>query len=403
MTAHASRIIAVLGCAAFGLTVVQACSGEPRPATAPPAKIAPPAKLDAGAPPGEQGCICPPQAPCPSCPDPRSPCSDWAVSVNCTPEPCKTNMDCSTRFCDKGFCGPLRRGNLPIRTACKADDQCESGLCDRDMCMGIGGLRNGNFGRACEPLEPFAQRTHRPEDECGGYICLDGRCRSCVSDAECMYWKGLGRCEHEIGVPGSSCGGNNFPLSPNSPYRNPPALPPDPPLEEVCVCPPEPACPPCPAPTSTCYDPGTSANCTMGFCKTDTDCSPGFCNRGTCGLVRRGHLYNGEECKTDRSCQSLLCDRGVCTDIGGPRNGHHGEACKPLPPFARRSGRSDDPCGGYICLDGSCRSCVSDAECTYWKGGGTCDYHPGLPGQSCSGYPPLDPGGPPKLPATSPP
>jgi hypothetical protein len=396
MTAHASRTIAVLGCAAFVLAVVQACSGEPRKA------IAPPAKIDAGAPPGEQGCICPPHAPCPSCPDPRSPCSDWPVSVNCTPEPCKTDMDCSTRFCDKGFCGPLRTGNLPNGSACKADHDCESGLCDRDICMDIGAPRSLSHGEACDPLPPMAQRSGRLEDPCGGYICLDGRCRSCISNEECRNWKGGdSTCDHNIGLPGNSCG-RFFPLSPNSPYRNPPVLPPDPPLEEVCVCPPEPPCPPCPAPTSTCYDPGTSANCMMGICTTDKDCSPGFCNRDICGLVRRGHAYNGTECKTDDYCQSLLCDRGVCADIGGPRNGHHGEPCRPLPPFARRAGRSDDPCGGYICLDGSCRSCVSDAECTYWKGGGTCDYHPGLPGQRCSGYPPRDSAGPPKPPAAVP-
>jgi hypothetical protein len=396
MTAHASRTIAVLGCAAFVLAVVQACSGEPRTA------IAPPAKIDAGAPPGEQGCICPPQA-CPSCPVPRSPCPEPAVSANRTPEPCKTDMDCYTRSCDKGFCGPLRTGNLPNRSACKADDQCESGLCDRDICMDIGGLRNGNFGRACEPLKPFAQRTSRPEDECGGYICLDGRCRSCVSDAECTYWKGGGKCEHNIGRPGNSCF-RLWPLSPDSPFRRPPVLPPDPPLEEVCaVCPPEPPCPPCPAPTSTCPDPASNPHRTPGFCTSDKDCSPGFCNKGTCGPVRRGPLSNGEECKTDDYCESLLCDRGVCTDIGGPQNGNHGEPCKPLPPFARRAGRSDDSCGGYMCLDGNCRSCVSDAECTYWKGGGTCDYHPGLPGLSCSGYPPPDAGGPSKPPPAVPP
>ena len=399
MTAHASRIIAVLGCAAFGLAVGQACSGEPRPATAPPAKITPPAKSDAGDPPGEQGCLCPPEAPCPFCPAPSSLCPP-AESENRTPVPCKTDSDCSSLFCDKGFCGPLRTGNLPNGGACDADAQCQSGLCDRDVCTDIGGLRNARFGETCEPLVPFAQRTSRPEDECGGLLCLDGRCRSCVSDAECMYWKGWSGCEHVIGLPGSRCVGRRLPLSPDSPYRNPPPLPPDPPPEEVCVCPPEPSCPPCPPPPSTCPHPAPSGTRT---CDTDSDCSPEFCKRGYCMPVNTGYLMNGYECKADKDCESGLCDRGVCTNRGGPRNGHHGEACKPLPPFARRSGNPDDPCGGYICLDGSCRSCVSDAECTYWKGGGTCDYHPGLPGQSCSGYPPRNSDGPPKPPPAVPP
>jgi hypothetical protein len=396
MTAHASRTIAVLGCAAFVLTVVQACSGEPRKA------IAPPAKIDAGAPPGEQGCICPPQAPCPFCPAPSSLCPP-AASANRTPEPCKTDIDCSSGFCDKGFCGPLRTGNLPNGGACNADAQCQSGLCDRDVCTDIGGLRNGNFGATCEHVPPFEQRKpkydRRRDQQCVGYLCLDGRCRSCVSDADCMYWNGGGTCEHTIGLPGKSCWGRR-PLSPDSPYRRPPPLPPDPPLEKVCVCPPEPSCPPCPPPPSTCPHPSPSGE---RYCDTDKDCSPEFCVRGYCMPVNTGYLFNGYECKADKDCESGMCDRGVCTDIGGPRNGHHGEPCQPSPPFARRAGRSEDPCGGYICLDGSCRSCVSDAECTYWKGGGTCDYHPGLPGQRCSGYPPRDPASPPKPPAAVPP
>jgi len=403
VTAHASRIIAVLGCAAFVVAVGQACSSEPHTAIAPPATIAPPAKIDAGAPPGDKGCICPPQAPCPFCPIPL--CPEPAVSAKPTPDPCKVDMDCSSRFCDKGLCGPLRTGNLPNGSACKADDQCESGLCDRDVCTDIARPLGLNFGKSCEPIPPFEQRKpkydYRRDQQCGGYICLDGLCRSCESDAECTYWMGGGKCEHNIGLPGKSCWGLR-PLSPDSPYRNPPVLPPDPPVEKICaVCPPDPPCPPCPDP-STCPDPASSA-IKKGFCTSDKDCSPGFCNKGDCGPVRRGHLLNSYECKADNHCESLLCDRGVCTDIGGPRNGHHGEACKPLPPFARRSGNPDDPCGGYICLDGSCRSCVADAECTYWKGGGTCDYHPGLPGQSCSGYPPRKSDGPPKPPPAVPP
>jgi hypothetical protein len=222
MTAHVSLTLGVLGCATFLLAVLQACSGEPHTA------IAPPVKIDAGAPPGEQGCICPPQVPCPSCPTPTGTCPEPAVSANRTPEPCKTDMDCSSRFCDRGICGPLRTGSLSNASECTADRYCQSGLCDRGVCTSIGGIWNGNHGEPCEPLPPFAQRipNARRDVQCSSvYICLDGRCRSCTSDAECVYWLGEGTCEHVPGLPGKLCWSHPS-RDPKGPNKASPARPP---------------------------------------------------------------------------------------------------------------------------------------------------------------------------------
>ncbi len=188
-------------------------------------------------------------------------------------------------------------------------------------------------------------------------------------------------------------------------------------------------CPPCPMPAATTMDAGavaTAIPCNVhadcyainGFCDrgacvasptalpctVDADCDSRFCNRGLCAALRTGNLPNGSPCRADDHCQSGLCDRGVCTDIGGMRNANHGITCRPIPPFAERRGRRFEvPCDPYICLDGRCRSCNSDAECTYWYGGGTCAHDPGLPGESCGDHRPLDPDAPYKTPPPQPP
>lgn len=217
MTTRLSRTLAVLACAASILVSFQACSSEPHTTKAPVAK------MDIAGPPGSQPSGHQPTARPPLCftialPEP-------AVSAERTPEPCSTDMDCSSRFCNRGICGPLRTGNFNNGLECTADRYCKSGLCDRGVCTSIGGMLNGGHGEPCESLPPFEQRKpkydHRRDTQCGGYLCLDGRCRSCTSDSECIYWEGGGTCEHVPGLPGKSCG-NYKPLNPNEPKNTSP-------------------------------------------------------------------------------------------------------------------------------------------------------------------------------------
>jgi hypothetical protein len=62
--------------------------------------------------------------------------------------------------------------NVPKRS-CKKDDQCGDGFCDRGRCAAIWTF-TGQYGQPCE-----GNRGRLP--------CIDGRLRSCVSDAECVW------------------------------------------------------------------------------------------------------------------------------------------------------------------------------------------------------------------------
>ena len=63
--------------------------------------------------------------------------------------------------------------NVPNR-ACTFDHECGDGFCDRDRCAAIWtcGERQG---QRCEK-----------DMQCPGEVCIDGRCKSCASDAECV-------------------------------------------------------------------------------------------------------------------------------------------------------------------------------------------------------------------------
>jgi len=72
--------------------------------------------------------------------------------------------------------GPARpwSKNVPKRR-CKKDDECGDGFCDRGRCAAIW-TYIAQYGQPCE--------------ENRGYLpCIDGRHRSCVSDAECAWSK----------------------------------------------------------------------------------------------------------------------------------------------------------------------------------------------------------------------
>src|SRR5262249_36065218 len=69
--------------------------------------------------------------------------------------------------------------NVPDRE-CTRDDECGDGFCDRGRCAAI--RTCDTYGQRCINGQPAPSRWYR---WCYG-ICLDGRCRSCESDAECI-------------------------------------------------------------------------------------------------------------------------------------------------------------------------------------------------------------------------
>ena len=85
--------------------------------------------------------------------------------------------------------------NVPKRR-CTNDGQCGDGFCDRGRCAakwtcGV------DYGRRCEK-----------QDHCAVFPCIDGRCRSCASEADCDWKRGrLGEsnviCRSDVFIPGA--------------------------------------------------------------------------------------------------------------------------------------------------------------------------------------------------------
>ncbi len=63
--------------------------------------------------------------------------------------------------------------NVP-KSACTKDDECGDGFCDRGHCAAIW-TGDVSYGQRC-----------RSNADCIVFLCLEGRCRSCVSTAECI-------------------------------------------------------------------------------------------------------------------------------------------------------------------------------------------------------------------------
>jgi hypothetical protein len=75
--------------------------------------------------------------------------------------------------------------NVPDR-ACADDGECGDGFCDRGRCAAIWSW-SVRYGQRCVNGKAAHISDYVP-DECDG-ICLAGRCRSCVSDAECVKYR----------------------------------------------------------------------------------------------------------------------------------------------------------------------------------------------------------------------
>jgi hypothetical protein len=105
--------------------------------------------------------------------------------------------------------------NVPER-ACTKDSECGDGFCDREHCAAIW---------TCD--QRYGQRCYGPEHEKTGWcigLCIEGRCRSCLSNEECIAEFGGGaECNPNPTWSGGRRCGIRFDKPPNiTPGRLPP-------------------------------------------------------------------------------------------------------------------------------------------------------------------------------------
>lgn len=99
-----------------------------------------------------------------------------------------------------------------------------------------------------------------------------------------------------------------------------------------------------------------------------------------CGQAETKGILNGQSCSLDGSCLSGFCDAGQCAEPSGP----FGAVCTPAPRTSDglRDGKLN-VCGAYLCLNGRCRSCVSDTQCKEEYGAPRCRSLAPYPGRRC--------------------
>lgn len=94
---------------------------------------------------------------------------------------------------------------------CTVDADCRDGFCDRTgLCGSVNVEATARFGTTCTlpPRNPNGT-VNGEQNTCGPYLCLEGRCRSCVVDAECQTELGAPNCGRVLESsrwPGNSCG-----------------------------------------------------------------------------------------------------------------------------------------------------------------------------------------------------
>jgi hypothetical protein len=79
---------------------------------------------------------------------------------------------------------------------CTNDDECGDGFCDRGRCAAIWTCGE-RFGQRCVDGKTAPSRGSE-SNGCIG-LCLNGRCRSCTSDAECVEQYGHSNAECNVG------------------------------------------------------------------------------------------------------------------------------------------------------------------------------------------------------------
>lgn len=234
---------------------------------------------------------------------------------------------------------------------CADDTDCRSGFCDRGVCIERSDSPSNpfNYGGSCSSVPPSTTpKPGQPDPECGQYLCVKGRCRSCKSDEECRSYFGAGTCD-------------------NSPWLR---------MSQGTAC---------------------SLQRIQSFTyEAQWPQSLACANVGP-DIPSDQRLIPGKACARDCECQSGFCDRGRCADSREIGAENYGKGfCRPASPVSRNEfhqqvvvGGSVGPdklyCGGYFCIDGRCRSCASDEECQAVDREYRCIAIEGLPGKQCVG------------------
>jgi len=91
---------------------------------------------------------------------------------------------------------------------CNTDKECLGGFCDRDGSCQVTPA-SSRYGTACERAPELPSgRINGDFNTCGPYLCIDGRCRSCLTDMECFVELGSPQCGSlpDPRFRGTSCG-----------------------------------------------------------------------------------------------------------------------------------------------------------------------------------------------------
>ncbi len=108
---------------------------------------------------------------------------------------------------DGGFAGTAEFQSGGVGGAqyeCSDDGQCESKFCDRGECATVNTEKA--YGADCIPplFGPYGTVAGK-QNSCAVYLCLDMRCRSCESDADCLENAGQPWCVEDPNRPGRRC------------------------------------------------------------------------------------------------------------------------------------------------------------------------------------------------------
>ena len=109
-------------------------------------------------------------------------------------------------------CGSTaRNAPNPSKGECVTDADCRGGFCDRTgLCGTVDTNATGRFGTPCTlPPRSALGVANGEQNTCGPYPCVEGRCRSCLDDAECQTELGAPTCARLLESsrwPGNSCG-----------------------------------------------------------------------------------------------------------------------------------------------------------------------------------------------------
>jgi hypothetical protein len=203
MSTRRFRMFAVLGCAGWLVALFYGCSSTDHPICAPGAACGLPhrAKCTANTECQSRFCV-------------YGECLDWDELIPDGEDGCRGDALCKSGFCNDGRCAVLRADLVPHGKGCSADAQCQSGFCDRGTCGRRVSWRN--YGTRCVLARPGTPVREVPDEAwCEGYLCMDGRCRSCQSDSECTRWQpepGVApsseplTCTKFLDWPGKQCG-----------------------------------------------------------------------------------------------------------------------------------------------------------------------------------------------------